>query len=152
MSFISRLEDKRIKAVVPLCRWVIYIAEKYYRFCYSNTYIMSTVQFYFFDKCLEMMSCVSARETMFFFFSSFSQQNKTMLSMDIQQSRFLCVSIRMMERINMYATVKSSDIEQKLFFCLVHNALLIIYVIVSWVFKFLFSFLIIYIFQRKAKF
>ncbi|OZC11963.1 ubiquitinyl hydrolase 1 [Onchocerca flexuosa] len=58
-----------------------------------------------------------------------SQQNKTMLSMDIQQSRFLCVSIRMMERINMYATVKSSDIEQKLFFCLVHNALLIIYVI-----------------------
>ncbi|CAG9535627.1 unnamed protein product [Cercopithifilaria johnstoni] len=57
------------------------------------------------------------------------KQSRTTLSMDIQQSRLLCVSIRMMERIDMYATVKSSDLEQKLFFCLVHNALLIIYVI-----------------------
>ncbi|EFO27256.2 hypothetical protein LOAG_01224 [Loa loa] len=57
------------------------------------------------------------------------KQSRTTLSTDIQQSRLLCVSIRMMERIDMYATVKSSDLEQKLFFCLIHNALLIIYVI-----------------------
>ncbi|VIO93518.1 Ubiquitin carboxyl-terminal hydrolase family protein [Brugia malayi] len=57
------------------------------------------------------------------------KQSGTTLSTDIQQSRLLCVSIRMMERIDMYATVKSSNLDQKMFFCLIHNALLIIYVI-----------------------
>uniref|UniRef100_A0A915Q4I1 USP domain-containing protein n=1 Tax=Setaria digitata TaxID=48799 RepID=A0A915Q4I1_9BILA len=60
---------------------------------------------------------------------SSSRRNRATLSADVQQSRLLCVSIRMMERIDMYSTGKSSDLEQKLFFCLVHNALLIIYVI-----------------------
>lgn len=60
--------------------------------------------------------------------------------MDVQQSRLLCVSIQMMDKIDMYATAESSDLEQKLFFCLIHNALLIIYVIVSPLrFTFIFS-------------
>uniref|UniRef100_A0A158Q7I3 USP domain-containing protein n=1 Tax=Elaeophora elaphi TaxID=1147741 RepID=A0A158Q7I3_9BILA len=70
------------------------------------------------------LAYVSAQET-----HVFSKQSRTTLSKDVQQSRLLCVSIRMMEKIDMYATVKSSDLEQKLFFCLVHNALLIIYII-----------------------
>ncbi|VDK69326.1 unnamed protein product [Litomosoides sigmodontis] len=60
---------------------------------------------------------------------SSAKYSRTTLSTDIQQSRLLCVSIRMIEKIDTYATMKSSDSEQKHFFCLVHNALLIIYVI-----------------------
>ncbi|VDM96345.1 unnamed protein product [Thelazia callipaeda] len=51
------------------------------------------------------------------------------IASDIQQARLLCVSIHLMDRINMYAAKKSSDPELEQFFNLVHNGLLIIYVV-----------------------
>lgn len=53
------------------------------------------------------------------------------LSMDIQQSKLLCAAIRMMDKIEMYADSRYSE-EGEIMFCyLVQNALLIVYVIVS---------------------